>query len=628
MFDSPVSVDFLLNCSATTSLAVLSVELQNASASPAGSVTQTSFSVVDGSGGVEGRPTLHQLVMLKLLVLDLNSTTFSSRTSGGSLIITGIAELTAVLNDSCSTITSAQLVFEVIVLREVLPAQLFSPATLATTQTAISVSVAASAVSGAGGASDMQSMVIVTLARCSADGAWASSTGYTLVTPFALSDTARGALGGNAIACISVLFAQLLGVGVLRLVKKKSTFEALASARLPNYTLLMAATMHQSTLFCSIRLMGSDAEGGIDVAMGVFALLLCFAPPAAVVAGSLTVPRRFVAYEVPASSRFASVPWRFFAPLGTTLPSEQRRMMSSLITSFAHPSALCTASLFISSFATNIVALLPAHAPTALCSGALFASSSIHVALGVAVLVFQIYRTSSSCLVNALGLGLTAAFHAQMASGNRQGINTTLTIQAGFSIARSLVGLTNTIVEWKMSGTSEVQAANVLWMIGDGAIERRLRAASTTTVEGPLDDCFAGLDASCDNLVSFELSPVDYARGSSALDDGSSTARLRRPSFRRCDDDVIDLAPPPSLDPLGSTIMAPHDDDLRDAAPAYAMIQETEKVADPFLAFGSNAEMSDILRLFPIVAPPLDHQAFPAISPPSSVTEERAALAI
>ena len=60
----------------------------------------------------------------------------------------------------------------------------------------------ASAAAGPGSASDLQAMVLVTLARCSISGTPTASTtgGYRLLTPFALSDTARGPLGGNALA--------------------------------------------------------------------------------------------------------------------------------------------------------------------------------------------------------------------------------------------------------------------------------------------------------------------------------------------------------------------------------------------------------------------------------------------
>ena len=340
--------------------------------------------------------------------------------------------------------------------------------TLAASQAAVAVSVAAGVVSGPGSASDLQAMFVVTLARCSAssDAAVVAPGGYKLLTPFSLSDTARGALAGNAVALSALLVAQGVYFGIKKYFTGASTVSAASAARLPGFSLLMTSSLHQSTLFSSIRLMGSDGSGTLDLFMGLLAFSFSIALPIGVVFAAAKVPRRFVDYSVEPSSSFARVPWKFIVPIGAVLPSDVRFLLGSVITSSTFAGYMYPAIFFVSSFVTNIVAALPASSPASLCSGAMFASAMVHLGLAAFIAVVGVYRFPTSRLLNASGLLLICVFHAQIAVGWRQGIDSVLTLQAGLSIFRSVVALGNTITERRMKQSEAVSQTEVRWLIG------------------------------------------------------------------------------------------------------------------------------------------------------------------
>ena len=349
------------------------------------------------------------------------------------------------------------------------------PKTMSAAQSAISLSIAAATVTGPGGASDLQAMVLVTLARCSATSSASTSAttgGYKLLTPFAVSDTAIGAIGGNAAAFGCLIAVQLCGFAFLRHMRKLPLHEAAAGARFPGYALLMAASLHQSTIFAAIRLAGGDGSSGFEVAVGVLALLASIALPACVVYAAARVPRRFVLYDAEPGSRFATLPWRPVVPTGTTLPQTTRLMASSLITAFVLPSPGFVAMAFVSSLATNIVALLPQNSPIWLCAGAMYVSAAVHLVLAVFVLIRNMYRFPSSRVFGTLGFGVVGVFHAQLASGWRGGIETMVTIQSVLSILRSAAAIGVTIVEGQIQRDAKVKIDKVLWMIGNGGCDR------------------------------------------------------------------------------------------------------------------------------------------------------------
>ena len=355
------------------------------------------------------------------------------------------------------------------------PAPVVASATLATTQTAVAVSVAAAAVSGPGSAADLQSMVLVTLARCSvtSTGTASSSGGYMLLTPFALSDTARGALAGNAVAFTALLLLQLVvfTVGRLRATVHADVMDSLAAARLPGYLLLMAASLHQSTLFSAIRLIGSDGTGPIDSVMGVFALLFSLSIPVGVGFAAAKVPRRFVRYTIQPGSLLSQRVWLLVSPSGTTLPERVRLSLGSVVTSFQLSHPMFTSIFFASSIVTNIVSMMPQASPRWLCAGVMYVSAAIHIGLAALVAFTGMYRFPTNRVLNAVGLVLTAVFHAQIASAWREGIDAVLTLQAGLSLFRSLVALANAMIERKLQNDrSNVELGKVMWIVGNGGL--------------------------------------------------------------------------------------------------------------------------------------------------------------
>ena len=363
--------------------------------------------------------------------------------------------------------------------------ELVMPSTRALTSAAILVGVLASISSGPSSAADMQTVVIATLARCTPTST--SSTpeesdaqgSYLLATPLALSDSARGALGGNAVAfaCLAAVIAAVFVV--LRFVRKQSTEDALAGSRCPGYLLLLVGTLQQSTLFCALRLMtrgGEDGVNGLDAAMGAMAAVCVLVVYPAVVLGAVAkVPRRFVMYEYAddcgegvarRASQYSRLPWSFLAPFGVTLPDTTRRMSSSLITGYRYPSLLCVGLPIALSVLVNVVAALPASTPSWLCEAGLIMLAVLHAAAGVGIAMSQLYRLPSGNVLGMCGMLLTSIFFVQLASGSRGAIDATLSAQAALSLARSLASACTIVVESKIRQSPQVQSSLELWVVG------------------------------------------------------------------------------------------------------------------------------------------------------------------
>ena len=161
-------------------------------------------------------------------------------------------------------------------------------------------------------------------------------------------------------------------------------------------------------------------------------------------------------------------------------------MASPLITAYIYPSLLCVCVPFLSSFTTNIVAMLPSSSPGWLCSGSMLASALVHLSIAIAILVSQMYRFQSSSVFAILGMLLTAAFHAMIASGWRGAVDVMITMQAGLSIARSVMALLDTWLEAAMAGDQSVRVSCFVWIVGSGgadssAFDGRESSSRTTT---------------------------------------------------------------------------------------------------------------------------------------------------
>jgi hypothetical protein len=346
------------------------------------------------------------------------------------------------------------------------------PTTVGVTQAAVGISIATAAAAGPSSASDLQAMVLVLLARCSVktvDAAAAqggTAGGYEMLTPFALHDTAAGALAGNAAAAGCLALVQGAVYSFLRLARRQARAEAAAGARLPGLLLLFSISLHHSTVFASIRLL--DGRDGAEVSAGVVGLLLSLAIPVAVAVAALRVPRRFVAYGAQDGSRFARPPLSLVVPVGVSLPDPTRLMLSSAVASFVSPSPLYPLMPFVSSLASNVPALLPPGTPAWLCAGSMFASAAVHVGLALAVVGLRMHRFPSGRVLGAAGFLVVGVFHLQLASGHRGGVDVTMAVQAGLSTLRGLVAVCVTVLESKMQSDPSVLRSKVLWMVGGG----------------------------------------------------------------------------------------------------------------------------------------------------------------
>ncbi len=349
----------------------------------------------------------------------------------------------------------------------------------------------------------------MTLARCSpvhAGGSPDQPGGFKLVTPFALDDTAAGALGGNAVAAAVVLLLQMLVAMFVRFVQRKDAAAAFAAARFPGTLLLLGAALHHSTLFSALRLL-SDSSNALQVFGGLVGLLVCAAVPLVAVAAIAKVPRRFVRYlydgptkesqmnsrvlergcsasDAPLlppsqqhavsgmpSSMYTGAAWLLVLPVGLTMPSTTRAMASSIVTAYCTPAALYGFFPFISSIVTNLVAVLPASAPPALCAVAMAVSAAVHVAMGLWILWAAPYRTPMANLVNPLGLMLTAAFHSQMAAGYREGIPTMLLVESALGIARTVLAVALHVAEDRVKRDAAVGRSRAVWVVGSGGAD-------------------------------------------------------------------------------------------------------------------------------------------------------------
>jgi hypothetical protein len=461
-----LNVTFAFNASFLLALAVVEIELVNASVGLGGSVSNDSLA---GQRSYLPNETasLHVRNVQGVVPLDI---------SAAAGYPDAAINVTAAVRFSGPCLAAAPVWpvhFTLLIVYP--PAPVVSQTTKATTQAAIATSVAASVVAGPAGAVDLQSMVLVTLARCSASGSIspgaAASGGYLLVTPFALSDSARGAVAGNAAVFGAVGVLMLLFVGFNRRVRGLSLRQACMESRFPGLLLVLSATLHQSTLFCAIRLAGSDAAGPMDVVMGVCAVLVCLALPAAALAAAARVPRRFVEYECPAESKFARPPLRYLTPTGFTMPRETRLMLSSVITAYTTPSLLCVGIPFFSSFVSNLIAILPASSPGWVCAGSMYLSAAAHVAVATAIGALRVYRFPVSTVLAVVGLTLTASFHAQIASGMRGAIDATMTAQAAVSIVRSVAAAAIGMLEQRTAQEECSVYTTVLWFVGSGGAD-------------------------------------------------------------------------------------------------------------------------------------------------------------
>jgi hypothetical protein len=479
------------------------------------------------------------------------------------------------------------------------PKPIVSEAVLSTAQAAISTGMVASVAAGPGSAADMQSMVLATLARCTTSDAGAASAattgGYKLLTPFALSDTAVGAVAGNAAALGGLAAVQLLAVAVNSWARGLPRVEALAAARFPGYSLLLAVSLHQATFFASIRLLGSSAKG-IEVMAGIAGLLVSLLLPVIVGVAAWRVPRQFVMYEIAAGSRFAQAPLRFVVPSGVLLPSATRRIASSTITSFQMPHVWCPMLPFVSSFVINLAALLPPTAPRWLCAGSMYLSATVHVSLALVLLAMRVFRFPSSSALNALGFLVVGIFHAQVASGLRSGINSMILLQSFLSIARGVVSLCMFLLEKSLrKDTEHVRLERVKWVVAG--------VATTTALPNPADG----------NVVALISSPVAPLAGDESSDAEVEMLLAGPPPERPLDGTpqltesiaLGHLEPQaPQKDPTASTDVSErvledeeslaekmHDDDRGSSS----KLRETELVDRPF-GLGAEVEEDDLRR--------------------------------
>ena len=368
----------------------------------------------------------------------------------------------------------------------VIDAALVNAPLQAGTQAAMAASVVTAVAGGPGSASDIQAMILIMMARCVPSNAAATTSGgYKLMTPFAISDTAGGALAGNAAACGALLAVQLVMIAVFRFKDRSSSgdiADACGATRFPGYILLLFASLFQGTLFVSLRLVSSSSSDGGETAAGVISLASCLLFPAAIYVAALKVRRRFVAYEIDQSPQFANRWFTQLLPVGTIEPATTRQMLSSVIAGYRHANPLCTLLPVASALIVNTISVLPASVPGWVCQGLLYASVAAHLALASVVIWFRISRVFSSSVMSACGLLLIAVFHLQTAAGWRGGLSSVFSLQLALSFLRSCAALTMMVVEYKMKKDPQVLCAKVVWCVGSQSAARPLNRT------GSLDD--------------------------------------------------------------------------------------------------------------------------------------------
>ena len=345
-----------------------------------------------------------------------------------------------------------------------------SAAAMATS--AVSMSVAASAVAGTGSANDLQAVVVLGSAACWSHG---NEVNYGAVTPFALSNTPAGALAGNGIATVTILLLQgclALVVWLRSLQGVKSFTEAMSVARLPGFGITITASLHLSTLWVALKMIQAAETSGFGVAVAGSAILFCIAFPAAAVAAAFRVPRRFVMYDIADTSSLRKKCWLpIVMPRGILMPLGTRRMLSSVITAYQHPSPWCVLIPFMSSFAVNVVAVLPASTPTWMCKCFVICSAVLHAGLALGVVWFRVFVMPSSMVMACIGIMLTAVFHMLLGVGFEDGTNAVVALQAGLSIARSVVGVATILVDRAIRRDPDTSMGHVVWIVGNGGLE-------------------------------------------------------------------------------------------------------------------------------------------------------------
>ena len=347
-------------------------------------------------------------------------------------------------------------------------APVVSQAAASTVKSAIAGSVAVAAAGGPASAGDVQATAILALSNCGKRYVGVSPGEYTLVTPVALWDSAVGALTGNAVAFAAVVLVHLV---VARAVHKsgrsKTITETCALVRFPAISVMFGASLHQSTLFSSLRILQNFDSGGVAplvTLVGVFAFLSCVALPAGLVFAATRIKRRFVRYEFERMP--TSFVWRVVysvaLPFGTTLPSEMRLISSSLVTAYRHPSPFCVLIPFVSSFAVNLAAVAPLSA----CSFAMSLSAVVHVALIVAIVWYQVYSSRLGSILSCAGLLLLAVFQIVVAANRHDASTPILLIQSMLSLIRSVVSFGISQLETFIRSRDGTIMTAVMWSVG------------------------------------------------------------------------------------------------------------------------------------------------------------------
>ncbi len=453
--------------------------------------------------------------------------------------------------ESCLSTNNSILLFNCSDSGPVLAAPAVAAATAAVVQTAIAGSVAVAATGGPASAGDVQSTAIVVLSPCArgpAAKAGPSPGDYKLVSPVALWDSPVGALTGNALLFFTVLAAQLTVAGLLYAFSKDETaLEIFARIRFPGLSLMVAASLHQSTLFSALHIMvdggdqpakshpsgGRTESDGFVTSIGVFALCASFAFPACLVVAASRVPRRFLRYDFEAvpdsespngetsisvSTLSRVLPWlRPLVPFGTVHPIQTNHMLSSLVTAFRHPSPWCVVVPFISSFAVNFASL----AAGSTCSLAMIVSGIAHVSVAVLAVYFRIYNSPIGGAMSCLGLLLLALVQFLVAANEHSIIAELLLFQAVLSVVRSVVTFTISRVDDSVRKHQSTRTTAVMWSVGG---ERNFipKWFSNSGLKAELDNWVPRWFSNSKKSASTE---VDLDHG----EDGAATAVLMVP---------------------------------------------------------------------------------------------------
>ena len=330
-------------------------------------------------------------------------------------------------------------------------------------------------------------MIIITLSPC-VSGDRPSSGSYKVVTPFALSDTPLGALGGNGIVFSSLLLVQVLFLGYQIIFQKVPLVTAMANARLPSFSILIAASLYQSTLFVALRILFLETSVGAGgTVVGVSALLAALLFPVGSYVAVKKLPRYFVQYNILQTSRFSRIPTRVASvilPVGVTLPRSLRLMASSLVTGYRVPDAYCVLIPFASALIVNFVAVFPPSTSPELCKVLLLVSAVSHLVMGGIVLHVQMYRIALSGHLASVGLFFVAVLQIQLAVGEAQGdlgVRTVITLQVVLSFVRCFVGIGTSVLENKMIGDPSILSNHVMWIIGSPSMEEIGEDAAAVT---------------------------------------------------------------------------------------------------------------------------------------------------